>query len=48
MDEPIFYEQLEDNDTSLQNVMQRVADSFQDAISEYPEQWYNFYKYWES
>ncbi len=46
MDKPIYYEQVGNNEKSLQMVMQKVADSFSNAIYDYPEQWYNFYDYW--
>jgi lauroyl/myristoyl acyltransferase len=31
----------------LQKVMQRAADFFGDILERYPDQWYNFFRYWQ-
>ena len=46
---PISFESLsrEDRETTIRKGMERLIKKFESYIEKYPDQWYNFYSYWE-
>jgi KDO2-lipid IV(A) lauroyltransferase len=47
---PIFFTNpsRKDRDTVIQEGMEKLIKGFETYIEKYPDQWYNFYPYWES
>ncbi len=43
----IFPNPVQDKGESLRGVMGKIAESFEAMISRYPDQWYNFFPYWD-
>lgn len=46
-DNPIYPDQDEKREEALRSITMEMASSFERYISRYPDQWYNFFTYWE-
>jgi KDO2-lipid IV(A) lauroyltransferase len=46
---PIYFESCsrEDRETVIRNGMEKLIEKFESYIEKYPDQWYNFYSYWD-
>jgi KDO2-lipid IV(A) lauroyltransferase len=46
---PIYFRPLsrEDRETVIQKGMEKLIRLFEEYIEKYPDQWYNFYYYWD-
>jgi KDO2-lipid IV(A) lauroyltransferase len=46
---PIYFDSplREDRETIIQNGMEKLIKKFEEYIEKYPDQWYNFYSYWD-
>jgi len=49
IESPILFESpvREDREAIIRKGMQRLINKFESYIEKYPDQWYNFYSYWE-
>jgi lauroyl/myristoyl acyltransferase len=46
--EPVFVEADLPRDEAIARAAQAVADALSARVSEHPELWYHFYKYWDA
>ncbi len=48
LEKPILFENpSQGKEESLRQGMEKIAKSFETIISRYPDQWYNFFPYWD-
>ncbi len=44
---PFYCAGREDREVALRKGMERLVRKFEEYIEKYPDQWYNFYSYWD-